>query len=286
MEQLAIFAFWLAVASSIVASLMYIENFFTKVEKRSRLELASVLAASAFMLLITSILIRIATIGFEKSASTFLVRIIFAMFVIGAYLMVEMVYSKRAPRVRALGAFVMPTSVLLQFLGWHAYRIGGDLSAQLKSIWVGMHVTFAISAYAAMTLAVGMAIVYILQERQLRTKQAVKSKFLKRLPSLEASDSIGNRAIVVSFVFLTLVIGTGIIRAEMLPEWSLWYKDVKILAAIATWSVFGAYLAVRMLFDWRGRRANVVAIIGFMAAVFTYFANYILPSIHSYGKGF
>lgn len=286
MERLAIVAFWLALAASVVASLMYIENFFTKVEKHTRLELASVLSAVAFMLLITSILTRIGTMGFEKSASPFIARAILAMFIIGAYLMVEMVYSRRAPRVRALGAFVVPISVFIQFLAWHAYRVSGALTDQLKNVWVGMHVTFAITAYVAMTLAVGMAGVYYLQERQLRHKKAVRSNFLKRLPSLEASESLGNKAIVVSFVFLTLVIATGIMRAEMLPEWSLWYRDVKIVAAIATWSVFGAYLAVRTLFDWRGSRANLVAIIGFMAAIFTYFANYLLPSIHTYGKGF
>ncbi|MHB0977099.1 MAG: cytochrome C assembly family protein [Candidatus Aquicultorales bacterium] len=286
METLAILTFWLAVVTSLMASLLYIKNFFAKVEKKGHVELASVSAAASFMLLITSILMRVSTVGFEHSASPFMVRAIFSMFIIGAYLMVEMIYARRAPKVRVLGMFVMPVTVVLQFLAWHAYRLNGQLTDQLKSAWVGMHVTFAVTAYAAMTVAVGMAVVYILQERELRKKRTASSPLLKRLPSLEASDALGNRSIVISFIFLTLVIATGIIRAEMLPEWSLWYKDIKILAAVATWSVFGAYLTLRTLMDWRGKRANVVAIIGFLAAIFTYFANYILPSIHSYNTGF
>ncbi|MCL5291619.1 MAG: cytochrome c biogenesis protein [Actinobacteria bacterium] len=286
MEKLAIIAFWLAAVASITASLMYIKNFFAKVEKKDHVELATLAAAAAFMLLITSILIRVGTVGFERSASPFMGRAIFAMFITGVYLMIEMVYARRAPRVRVLGAFVMPVVVIFEFLAWHVYRLNLTLTDQLKSAWVGMHVTFAVSAYAAMTVAVGMAVVYLLQERQLKNKKAAASAFLKRFPSLEASDSLCNRSIVLSFSFLTLVIGTGIIRAEMLPEWSQWYQDVKILAAVATWLVFGFYLGVRTLFDWRGRRANVVAIIGFFAGIFTYFANYLLPSIHSYGKGF
>ncbi len=286
MEQLAVITFWLAAVFSLTASLMYTKNFFAKVEKKEQVELATGSGAAAFLLLITSILIRVGTIGFEKAASPFMARAIFAMFIIGVYLMVEAVYARGAPRVRALGMFVMPVAVILEFLAWHVYKLNRPLTDQLKSAWVGMHVTFAVIAYAAMTVAVGMAIIYLLQERQLRSKRPAASAFLKKFPSLEAADSLCNKAIVFSFSFLTLVIGTGIIRAEMLPEWSQWYQDVKILAAIATWLVFGIYLAVRTLFDWRGRRANIVAIVGFAVGMFTYFANYLLPSIHSYGKGF
>lgn len=286
MEQLAIITFWLAAVFTLAASLVYTKNFFAKVEKKELVELATGSGAAAFLLLITSILIRVGTIGFEKAASPFMARAIFAMFIIGVYLMVEAVYARRAPRVRALGMFVMPVVVIMEFLAWHVYKLNRPLTDQLRSAWVGMHVTFAVIAYAAMTVAVGMAIIYLLQERQLRSKKAAASAFLKRFPSLEAADSLCNKAIVFSFSFLTLVIGTGIIRAEMLPEWSLWYQDIKILAAIATWLVFGIYLTVRTLFDWRGRRANIVAIVGFAVGIFTYFANYLLPSIHTYGRGF
>lgn len=287
MEKLAILVYWLATVATLLASLMYIRNFFAKIDIKGQVELATATAAAAFMLIITSILVRIGAVGFEQSASRFIVTAIFAMFIAGAYLLVELIYARKAPRVRVLGAFTMPVVVVMEFLAWHVYDLNRALTAELDSAWVGMHVTFAVVAYSAMTLALGMSVVYIVQEAQLRKKKAINpSNLLKRLPSLEASDSLGNRAILVSFFFLTLVIGTGVIRAEMLPEWSQWYQDVKILSAISTWAVFGAYLTVRTLFDWRGKRANFVAIIGFLAGAFTYFANYWLPSIHTYGKGF
>ena len=47
--------------------------------------------------------------------------------------------------------------------------------------------------------------------------------------------------------------------------------------------VFALYLHTRIVMGWKGRRSALIAIIGFLAAMFTYFGvNYLLSGLHSY----
>lgn len=292
MEKLTIILFWLALACSVVSSLAYAGNFASRAERKVHVYSALGGALGAFILLLATIFVRAQAIGIQQTAGPFTMRIIFSAFIIGLFLLVETIYSGRSPKVRALGVFVMPIALLLQYLAWHSYKLTIPMAQQLKSYWVGMHVTFAVLGYASMTVALAIAIAYLLQERQLKNMRRKKpGKIFRKLPSLETSDVLCHRSIAFSFTFLTLVVSTGIIRAEMLPEWSMWYSDSKILMAIATWVVYGAYLFVWSFLGWRGKRANIFAIIGFVIAVITYlignfgFITEIIPSVHTYGGG-
>jgi len=45
--------------------------------------------------------------------------------------------------------------------------------------------------------------------------------------------------------------------------------------------LFLAYLHARYTLDWKGRRAAILAIIGFLAVLFTYVGvDFLLPQIH------
>lgn len=61
----------------------------------------------------------------------------------------------------------------------------------------------------------------------------------------------------------------------------LWFWDPKETWSSITWLIFLAYLHARYTLDWRGRRAAILAIVGFAALVFTYVGvDYLLPQIH------
>lgn len=292
MEKLTIILFWLALISSITSSLAYIGNFAARAERRVHVYTALGAALGSFALLLLVIFIRAQALGISQTAGPFTMRIIFAAFIIGVFLLIESIYAGKSTKVKALGMVVMPVAVILQFLAWHAYGLSEQLTNQLRSYWVGIHVTFAVLAYSSMTVALALAIAYILQEKQLKNMRKKKpGKIFRKLPSLETSDELCHKSITFSFTFLTLVIATGIMRAEMLPQWSQWYMDPKILMAMATWVVYGSYLVVRSVLGWQGKRANTFAILGFGVAIATYlignigFITEILPSIHRYGGG-
>jgi ABC-type transport system involved in cytochrome c biogenesis permease subunit len=61
----------------------------------------------------------------------------------------------------------------------------------------------------------------------------------------------------------------------------LWFWDPKETWSFITWLIFLAYLHARYTLDWKGRRAAILAIIGFLAVIFTYVGvDFLLPQIH------
>jgi ABC-type uncharacterized transport system permease subunit len=291
-EKLTIVIFWIAMILSVMSSLAYIGHVMARADRKIHTWTGIGSSVAAFVLMITVIAIRVITEGIQNTVGPFTIRVMFAAVIIGVFLLVEAVYSGKNPKVKTLGMFVLPIAVVVEFLAWHVYGLTEQLTKQLQHYWVGMHVTFAVLAYSSMTIAVGLAIIYMLQERELKNMGKKKpSKLFRKLPSLEAADDLCQTVIAFSFTFLSFVLATGVLRAEMLPEWSMWYQDPKILMAAATWVVYGSYLFVRATLGWQGKRSNMFAILGFVVAIVTYmignvgFISNLLPSMHSYGKG-
>jgi cytochrome c-type biogenesis protein CcsB len=104
-------------------------------------------------------------------------------------------------------------------------------------------------------------------------------------PSLssEKLDSISYRCVAIGFPLFTLGgLVFGMVWAY--KAWgSYWSWDPKEVWSLITWFVFALYLHTRVVMGWKGRRSAVIAILGFLAALFTYFGvNYLLSGLHSY----
>jgi cytochrome c-type biogenesis protein CcsB len=173
-----------------------------------------------------------------------------------------------------LGALVATLATLLlayASLGGVDSRIK-PLMPALKSNWLLVHVVTAFLGYAAFALACGTAILYLLQERRPRPS----------LPPLPLLDSLIYRATILGFLLLTLGIFTGAVWAE--TAWGrYWSWDPKETWSLITWLIYAALLHARLLKGWHGRRIAWLAVLGFMAVLFTYFGvSFLLAGLHSY----
>jgi cytochrome c-type biogenesis protein CcsB len=146
------------------------------------------------------------------------------------------------------------------------------LMPALKSNWLLIHVVTAFLGYAAFALAFGTAILYLVQERRPRAA----------LPSQAQLDHLLYRATVLGFLLLTLGILTGAVWAE--SAWGrYWSWDPKETWSLITWLVYATLLHARLLKGWQGRRIAWLAVVGFMAVLFTYFGvSFLLTGLHSY----
>ena len=62
-----------------------------------------------------------------------------------------------------------------------------------------------------------------------------------------------------------------------------WSWDPKEVWALITWFAYALYLHTRLVLDWKGVRTAIVAIVGFILAMFTFLGvNYLLSGLHSY----
>ena len=146
------------------------------------------------------------------------------------------------------------------------------LMPALKSNWLLIHVVTAFLGYAAFALAFAGAVLYLLQERRPRAG----------LPGLPQLDSLIYRGTVLGFLLLTLGILTGAVWAE--AAWGrYWSWDPKETWSLITWLIYAALLHARLLKCWQGRLIAWLAVIGFMAVLFTYFGvSFLLTGLHSY----
>ncbi|MCP4023574.1 MAG: c-type cytochrome biogenesis protein CcsB [Desulfobacteraceae bacterium] len=148
----------------------------------------------------------------------------------------------------------------------------------LKGFWLYAHILLVFLGEAALALACGAGILYLLQERDLKTKHF--GFFFKRLPSLDLLDSVSYTCITTGFSLLTVGLITGFIYAKSV--WGhFWSWDPKEIWSVGTWLVYAALLHYRLFAGWRGRKSAIITIIGFLILAFTFLGvNLILGGHH------
>jgi cytochrome c-type biogenesis protein CcsB len=146
------------------------------------------------------------------------------------------------------------------------------LMPALKSNWLLVHVMTAFLGYAAFAVAFGCGILYLVQERRHRAS----------LPPLLLLDNLMYRATMLGFLLLTIGILTGAVWAE--SAWGkYWSWDPKETWSLITWLIYAALLHARLLKGWQGRRIAWLAVLGFVAVLFTYFGvSFLLSGMHAY----
>jgi cytochrome c-type biogenesis protein CcsB len=180
--------------------------------------------------------------------------------------------------LKILGVFAAPLVVLV-VIG--AFLLPGETVQTtniFKNFWLISHIITIFIGEASLALACGIGILYLMQERSIKNK--VRGFFFKRLPSLELLDTTGYACIVVGFTMLTIGLITGLIYAKSV--WGrFWGWDTKEVWAGITWVLYAVLLHERLAVGWRGRKAAIMAIVGFAVLLFTFFGvNFLLEGHH------
>jgi ABC-type transport system involved in cytochrome c biogenesis permease subunit len=174
-----------------------------------------------------------------------------------------------------LGAFVLPIVVMLSLKGTSARP--GALAPALASAWVWVHIALAMVGVAAFVFNFAGAVMYLLQERQLKAKRP--GAFYYRLPSLETLDRLTFRTLALGFPFLTTGLVLGAIWAR--AAWgSTFTFDPLAFFSLLAWVIYAGILAGRAIGGWHGRRAAYFSVVGFAALVLTLGAGLFLPGHH------
>jgi ABC-type uncharacterized transport system permease subunit len=180
-----------------------------------------------------------------------------------ASLLTTVVYlaARRRFRVHALGLVVAPLGLVLA-LG--TFFIGsGRPEARLPASFIGLHVFSNLVGVALFLLACGAAVMYLLQERRLKSKTAPLGG--ASLPPLDALDRALHRFLLGGFALLTLGVATGTVWAHELEKGSL-DQVLRTVLGWATWLLVAGVLLLRVAAGWRGRRAAYGTMAGFAGA--------------------
>lgn len=139
----------------------------------------------------------------------------------------------------------------------------------LRSAWLLLHVGFT---FVGESFFVASFVAALLQ---LATKEERRRVEL---------DRVTYTAIALGYpIFTAGALVFGAIWAER--AWGRWWSwDPKETWALVTWLVYTAYLHLRLVMKRKDALPAVLAVAGFLCALFTFFGvNYLLPGLHSYG---
>jgi cytochrome c-type biogenesis protein CcsB len=182
--------------------------------------------------------------------------------------------------VKNFGTFMSVVIMALLVIAALSSKEITQLPPALQSNWLPIHASIAILANGFLAMGFCSGIMYLLQEREIKKKRF--GLFYSRLPSLESLDNLNQHCLSIGFPLLTLGIITGSFWAKQ--AWgSYWSWDPKETWSLITWFLYAALLHQRFVVGWRGKRAAILAIIGFAAVLFTLWGvTYLLPGMHSY----
>lgn len=187
-------------------------------------------------------------------------------------------------RMPILGAFVLPIIFGAMFAAVNSPS-GTAVPAMprgFESHWLAAHIPVMFIAYAAFGHAFAVGLAYLVQERQLKSKNPTRLTF--RLPPLEDLDGMIGRIIAWGVPVLTVGLLLGARWAH--DAWGrYWAWDAKEMGALVTWLVYSTYLALRVLRGWRGRKTAYLSLAGFAVVLFTYVGTSHLSEVHGFLAG-
>lgn len=186
-------------------------------------------------------------------------------------------------RLGILGAFVLPFAAGALGLAVAFADPGVTVLAQpLRSYWLNIHPMLLMTAYAAFANAAGVGLALLIQESQIKSRKPTELCY--RLPSLDELDALNGRTVAWSYPFLVVGLVMGFVWAYY--EWGkMWTNDPKLILALVTAAVYGAFLTLRYGAGRRGRRPVYLSLLGFASVLITFFGAEVLSGKHSYMGG-
>jgi len=181
-------------------------------------------------------------------------------------------------QLKILGVYAAPLVSFVMVIAARFPNAPDQMNKTLNNLWLVVHVVAVFIGEASFALACGVGLLYLLQEHAIKSKK--HGFFFRRLPSLELLDTTGYACILTGFAMLTFGLITGFVYAKAV--WGrFWSWDPKEIWSGITWLLYAALLHQRLTVGWRGRRAAIMAIIGFAIILFTFLGvNFLLQGHH------
>lgn len=257
------------------STLSYLSYIIFLKEPFSRL--GSLIVTIGFGIHTLAIVIRYIEAGYTPVTNLYESLSFFAWMII-----IVLLVAKTKYQIKVLGSFLTPIALILMVFALSLPKEILPLAPILRSYWHPFHVIFSFLGNAIFTLTFCSGVMYLLQEHQIKSKKI--GALTKRLPPLKVLDDLNYQSLTFGFPFLTIGIITGAIWAEV--AWGrYWGWDPKETWSLITWLLYAALLHQRLTVGWRGRKAAMMSIFGFMAVLFTFLGvNLLLPGLHTYAN--
>ncbi|MBI5789813.1 MAG: cytochrome c biogenesis protein CcsA [Candidatus Schekmanbacteria bacterium] len=162
--------------------------------------------------------------------------------------------------LRQTGIIILPMITWLLFIAAKApQKEITSMPLVLKTVWFWIHVACAFISYGLFCLGGSAAILSLIGGKQLESNPALS----------ELWDDFTYRSSAWGVSVFSVSMVSGGIWAYL--AWSdYWVWTPKELWSSIIWVYYYTYLHARIMRDWQGKRARIMAVIGMMIVLFTY----------------
>jgi ABC-type uncharacterized transport system permease subunit len=186
----------------------------------------------------------------------------------------------------SLGIFALPATVFLILapaLGPDRYTFASE---GVRTSWLVAHIVALLAAYAALGFSVLASILYLFQERRLKSipnANGGSSRLsLDWLPPLDTLERIAHGTLEFGFPCMTVGLIIGALLAQETPLGAAYFRDPKVVASFISWGVYVLLLLVRRSAGLRGRKAAYLsgAVVIVMLCLW---ASNLVSHVHRFG---
>jgi ABC-type uncharacterized transport system permease subunit len=181
---------------------------------------------------------------------------------LGLLLALFVLYTQRTRPLRGLDWFVTPIVVLL-LVSAAIFGRTKPHEYDVRSVWLWTHRVTAYGGAIAFAVAGAVGAMYLIVNHRLRSKSGGPGG---GFASLERLEHFTLASVTLGFSLLTIGTVTGIVR---FVEEGGHTPVTKVVLALAVWMVYAVVLHSPMNPSFRGRKAAVLSVVGFVLMVGT-----------------
>ena len=198
--------------------------------------------------------------------------VLMAWTIAGAYLLVQRFYH-----LPTVGAFVTPLVLFILVPTLFADGGGGEAVAPttIRHPALTFHIFSATLGVALFAIAFGVALMYVLQEREVKGKRF--GALFSRLPPLQSLDNLTQRLVRAGFVIFTVALMAGGFTAKVI--WKVgWTLDPQVVSSLIIWVLYGVLVQLRHA-GWHGRRYALLTMVGFALVIGSMVSLRVVPGL-------
>ena len=190
------------------------------------------------------------------------------------YLVLELIH-----RQQSVGPFVL-SIVLAVFLAAHLAPPDRLTPTPAHGPVFALHVTLSILAYAAFALSFVLSLIYLGEERLLRSRNL--GNVVWRLPPLDLLERMSRSSVLIGLCSIAVGTALGFIWVDRLHG-QFWYYDPKYVITLLVLLLYALYFIVARTAAWRGARASKLCIFNFVVVILSFtVVNLYLSQSHRY----
>lgn len=184
-------------------------------------------------------------------------------FIAFSILLVYMI-SEMGLQNRGAGLFILFFALVFDLLSAFNMSWEPETNELLTNKTFAIHASLSITGYTALSLAAIYALMYIIQNNNLKKRKL--GKLFQQLPALTYLEKMSLRSVVTGIILLGIGILTGHYQAYLMIG-DFWPTDIKVIVSDVVWILYLMGYLATVIKNWTGEKMAYLSLYGFLILI-------------------